>query len=1168
VSADRTEAFPPPLPPGAPAGEAAPPLSSPPQPTEAATLLGSASSPHASGEFVLASDPNDQPLGGGWPTVQGYEILAEIGRGGMGVVYKARQAGLKRLVALKMILSGGHASAMELARFCSEAEAIARLEHPNIVRVHGVGESDGRPYFSLEFVDGGSLADRLDGTPWPPAQAARLTETLALAMQAAHEQNIIHRDLKPANILLQKKSEIRRQKSEEKAERINISESTTLTLDFSPKITDFGLAKQMDSERGQTRSGAIMGTPSYMAPEQAGGKGKEVGPATDVYALGAILYELLTGRPPFKAATPLDTVLQVVGEDPVPPRRLQPKLPRDLDTICLKCLEKNPAKRYPSAAELGDDLARWRQLQPIRARRINRVGRGIRWCRRNPVLAAVSALAIAIILVLSVIFYVSLMHENDRTRAALRQAEIEEDQSQDNLARSLFEQARAVRLSNQAGRRWQALDLLAEAERLRDRKRLVDLPPEELDHPLLTEAELRQEAAAALLLEDARVSRQVSLAAASFLPMQVSPDGRYAMAWWVKPHEVRFGVRVFDLSNGRSLGEITKLPLLARYTIALSPDHQMLAFIGFDDSVSVREFPSGTARLPMPWPEHPADKPLTGIERTDLLFSPDNRALLGVRVTDKATDLVLWELSTASSRYLTRLDVAIDGVAFRGDCRKIAYAVGGRKIAVTDLEVGGKTTEVELPLKVAGVEDAPRAAVHRAPLAWSPTEPLLAVAAVGSTGKGAILFWDVDLAAERARWEGDFDPSNVQLAFAPNGKKLAIGGTDGDIRCFSVAEHREIVRLEGAHHDEVRSLRWESADRLLSAGMFNTFKAWEFSDLALRSSALNRTGHVMQLRYSPDGKWLALIMGEPERKIVLIDRATGAERHAWSVPETPRQQHLLFRPNGEQLAWCTPYEAARIWDLNTGTEIARRDSSGPDPVPFFSPAFRLDGRLVTPAIAGDRLVIRDLLSRETVGSPLSGPSPAQLIETGVRQMELNADGSRLAGLANGSDPTLQPILIWKTESGELDGELKPADGEVTSLTRSAFDPGGRRLLKVCIPASYDADVGSSEPRISVWDVDEKERRFQIQRTVLPSASAFSADGKLLAIGYHNGFVELWDVEGKRELFRWQPRGQREVHQIAFSPDNADIATSDGAAPVQLLHLVELRRRLATMGLDW
>jgi WD40 repeat protein len=904
-----------------------------------------------------------------------------------------------------------------------------------------------------------------------------------------------------------------------------------------------------------------------MAPEQAGGKGKEVGPATDVYALGAVLYELLTGRPPFKAATPLDTILQVVGEDPVPPRRLQPRLPRDLDTVCLKCLEKNSAKRYANAAELAADLARWRQLQPIRARRISRVGRAVRWCRRNPVLATVSGLALAVILTLSAVFYVSLLHENDRTRKALHQAELEEDQAQDNLARSKFEQARAVRLSNQAGRRWQALELLAEAEKLRDRKRLVDLPDQELEHPLLTEAELRQEAAAALLLDDARVSRQVSLAAAAFFPTHVSPDGRHAMAWWVRPREREFGVRVFELSDGRILGEIP-LPLLARNTIALSPDHQMVAFLGIDDSVSVREFPSGAARPAMPWPKDPSGKPLRGIARTDLQFSPDNRALLGVRTTDDATDLVLWDLSSASSRHLTRVDAVIDGVAFRNDCRMIAYALGGRKIALTDLETNGKSTVVELPLVVAGAGESAPGSVPRAPLAWSPTESLLAAAAVGPTGKGTILFWDVDKETERARWQGDFDPSNVCLAFAPNGTKLAIGGKDGYIRCFHVAQQREILRLEGAHHDEVRSLIWESADRLLSSGMFNTFKAWEFSDHSLRSSTLNRTGHVMQMRYSPNGQQFALLMGEPERKVVLVDRATGEIRHTFDVPDAPPRQFLLFRPDGKQLAWCTPWEAALVWDVDTGKEFARREPSGPDVVPFFSPAFRVDGKLVTTAVVKDRLVIHDLFSRKAVGPPLAKPSPAELIESGVRQMEFSADGTRLAGLTNEGEPTLQPIPIWDVGSGEPNGELKPAHDEVTSLTRAALDPRGRRLLKVCNPASYNANVGSSEPRISVWDVDQKKRLWQWQRNVLPSASAFSADGELLAIGYQNGFVELWDVERCEELFRWQPRGQREVRQIAFSPDNADIATSDGVAPVQLLHLAELRRQLAAMGLDW
>ena len=225
--------------------------------------------------------------------VPGYDILGELGRGGMGVVYKARQTNLDRLVALKMILSGGHAGEGELARFRTEAEAIARLQHPNIVQVYEVGEHDGKPFFSLEFCPGGSLDRQLNGTPLAPANAAKLVETLGRAMHAAHQARVIHRDLKPANVLL--------------------------TADGTPKITDFGLAKKLD-DVGQTQSGAIMGTPSYMAPEQAGGKNHAMGPPADIYALGAILYDLLTGRPPFKAATPLDTILQVVSDEPVPPR--------------------------------------------------------------------------------------------------------------------------------------------------------------------------------------------------------------------------------------------------------------------------------------------------------------------------------------------------------------------------------------------------------------------------------------------------------------------------------------------------------------------------------------------------------------------------------------------------------------------------------------------------------------------------------------------------------------------------------------------------------------------------------------------------------------------------------------------------------------------------------
>jgi hypothetical protein len=295
------------------------------------------------------------------PTLSGYEVLGVLGRGGMGIVYKARQVQLKRLVALKMILSGAHASIGELTRFRVEAEAVARLQHPNIMQIYEVGEQRGRPYLALEFVEGESLAAQVKKSRLSPEQSARLIVTLARAIHLAHERGVVHRDLKPANILF--------------------------TPDGVPKITDFGLAKHLDSAGDHTSTGTVMGTPSYMAPEQAGGRSREIGPAVDVYALGAILYELLTGRVPFLAETPLDTLIRVLADEPVSPRRLQPRLPRDLETICLKCLEKEPRRRYASAKDLADDLERFLDGEAILARPPGPVGRLLRWAGRQPVLA-------------------------------------------------------------------------------------------------------------------------------------------------------------------------------------------------------------------------------------------------------------------------------------------------------------------------------------------------------------------------------------------------------------------------------------------------------------------------------------------------------------------------------------------------------------------------------------------------------------------------------------------------------------------------------------------------------------------------------------------------------------------------------------------------------------
>jgi serine/threonine protein kinase len=347
----------------------------------------------------------------GLPVVAGYEILGPLGRGGTGLVYQARQLKAGQVVALKMIRGGAHAEPRDLARFRTEAEAVARLQHPNIVPVYEVGEQDGWAYLALEFVPGGSLARHLAGRPQPPGPSARLLETLARAVAYAHERGVIHRDLKPANVLLQQEATTDYTDHTDQDKAVPASPSYPCDpcnpwFSSSPKITDFGLAKRLDPEeapapRDRTQTGEILGTPSYMAPEQTWGRPAEVGPAADVYALGAILYECLTGRPPFQAATPLDTLLQVRGEELVPPRRLVPSLPRDLDTVCRKCLHKEPRRRYPSAAALADDLHRFQAGQRVQARPPGIWERGARWARRRPAVAALLGVSAAALLSLA-----------------------------------------------------------------------------------------------------------------------------------------------------------------------------------------------------------------------------------------------------------------------------------------------------------------------------------------------------------------------------------------------------------------------------------------------------------------------------------------------------------------------------------------------------------------------------------------------------------------------------------------------------------------------------------------------------------------------------------------------------------------------------------------------
>src|SRR5262245_33212330 len=320
------------------------------------------------------------------PVIPGYDVLRELGRGAMGVVYEARQHGLNRPVALKMGLAGTCAKAEELVRFLAEAETAAKVRHQGIVQIYETGRHEGFPYFTMEFVDGGSLADRLARMPLLPDEAARISLALAEAVAAAHAAGVVHRDLKPANILLAGVTSP--ESADKRSSSLRASSLSPVCCPLMPKITDFGLARRLEAGEGLTRAGTVMGTPSYMSPEQASGDTHGAGPPADIYSLGAILYEMLTGRPPFSSDTPLQTLALVLHSPPQAPRTANSAVPRDLETIALKCLEKEPQKRYASAAALADDLRRFLEGRPIRARRVGPVERLWRWGKRNPAIAA------------------------------------------------------------------------------------------------------------------------------------------------------------------------------------------------------------------------------------------------------------------------------------------------------------------------------------------------------------------------------------------------------------------------------------------------------------------------------------------------------------------------------------------------------------------------------------------------------------------------------------------------------------------------------------------------------------------------------------------------------------------------------------------------------------
>jgi WD40 repeat protein/predicted Ser/Thr protein kinase len=967
--------------------------------------------------------------------VPGYEMLGLLGKGGMGVVYKARQTALGRVVALKMILAGGQAGDHERERFLSEARAAARLQHPNIVGVFDVGEHCGQPYCALEFIDGGTLRDRLAGRPQPPGAAAGLVETLAGAVEAAHRAGVVHRDLKPCNVLL--------------------------TADGLPKITDFGVAKVLD-EAGRTRSGDVLGTPSYMAPEQAAGKAREVGPAADVWALGAILYECLTGRPPFLADTAVETMRQVLESDPVPPRQLQSAVPAELDVICLKCLEKEQARRYASAAALAEDLCAFREGRPIRARPVTAWGRARKWVRRRPAVAILTALVAAVFAAGLAGFvwqyqktadaleevqghlYVSNIvlaqtrlgaGEYDLAEAALRQCPPadEPDSRRPWEWRYLLRQWRpdAVTLSGHEGTVTDvdyspAGDLVATAS-LDGSVRLWDARTGEQTRMLAGHGTWVR---AVCFIDGGRVLvsagedlcvRRWNVADGTPLGEPIAGAGsllagsrtaaRFAVGSWGGK------VTVHDGRTGRPLGQPRQLADMP-HTVALSPDGRIVATSLQPRQLVAWEVDTGRAVA--------LDLPAEFRERREVLtlaFSPDGRHLAG----GCGLVLQLWDVTTGKLETFDPgvFDEPCTGLAFQPGGNLLAAAFEGGTVRVWDWVRGGAARS---PKAHAGKVEA---------VAFSPDGKTLAVPRGREVtlerlyGEARPPCRTLTAAGDKNLWalavSPDFRYVAVRAGAAANAEKAQVQVWDrqagGPPKTWMTAE-------AVGYRAGFLFLR---EDNLISGSSAARLNAWDPATGAGRDWPVIRTGEhdnpaadTQGAAASPDGRYVASLTGPCEIKLWDTTRA-GSGGPAWSCKVNGHAVNCLAVDRGGRVAAAGTAGLVRLWPAGGG---GPRDVAGPRTMAT-AVAFSPDGSRLAAAYEDGAVRVWDAASGQELFT-LKGHAGR------VYALAWSPDGRRLA--TGGID---RLVRLWETRCGK---EVLRLGGHAGDVTGVAFSPDGDWLL--------------------------------------------------------------------------------------------------------------------------
>jgi eukaryotic-like serine/threonine-protein kinase len=1072
-----------------------------------------------------------------------YELIEEIARGGMGVVYRARQVSLNRFVALKRILAGRLASAADVQRFLREAEAAARLDHPNIVPIYEIDVHDGDNYFTMKLVEGGDLTQHLARFADDNRAAASLMASVADAVHHAHQRGILHRDLKPRNILLD--------------------------VNFQPQVTDFGLAKRVEGESGLTLSGAIVGTVAYMAPEQARAD-RSITTGVDVYSLGAILYELLTGRPPFRGSTPAETVLQVLQNEPERPRSINLRVDRDLETICLKCLEKVPSRRYESAAALADDLRRWLDGRPIAARAVGPAERAWRWCRRNPVPTSSGTIVLILVLIFSWRLWLETrkawnaaqakeialgeaQRSNDDKETALNEARRSNDIAQDNLESSLYEQARTLALLKTPGSRWQVLDRVQKAEQLRCRKRQSDTPADATSGSaqLPSRAALRSLAAQALLMPDIRLVRQLSMAAAQ---PALNDDGRLVV--------YGSGAEVVMVESTRlhEMGRWDRPGMLGT-AMAVDPAGRRIAsWNGQTDLLTVWELHDVT-HITLPWPGRATglnEESIRGgqLLSSELTWSPNGKYVTAIDHrpgNEGVQSLVLWDAATSAARLLTSTipaDNDYGGARFTPDGAKLAYPTGGNVISFWESASGMKLKDLRLPLPLSGG------------LAIAPRGDRLAAACSEADGRGnQVCLWDLTGDREAGRIHADLDLKGAVLAFDPTGRHLAVANRDGRLCIYDAKSCRKLIDVPGAHRFGTAMIAWGDRGRcLITWGVEGVLKCWElgaptandlFTGAALRDFAL-----------SPDGKWLAVSPADPGL-IRILDRATGRE-HCQLIESAALKPGLLtFGPDSRQVAAIDAYGAV-VWDVTSGRFIARLEQSDVAEGLITSITFTPEGRLLAcvASATSPQLRIWDIVGgREVWRSPGSATMvtgylvpPGRFVAEVVQPVLGEPAKISLREIRTG-----RPIAESSFVGSPVDWHSFSPDGRWMATLRYASEAPGYGSVGLPTDLASRADL-------VLQRLPGGEQKATYSGASVPTASAFSAGSRLLAVGYRDGTVRLYHIALGEELFEC-PFRSRSITQLAFCGEEL-LAVADCEGLVQFVDLETLRRQLSETGLGW